>query len=172
MHVAGGRLVNELHEGREARMHQLPLNCDPPPRVSWVTPRPQKTGCQWQLVALLDTLNPFFWGNWKPPELWFYLLHDKKLIGQGNCAVWGSPSVLFPFQWYMNGSKYFSDLWNVMDTLAIFYFIAGIVFRWVGPSLVSMLQLWFLGGFRLQPVMKFWGAMCQWNSLYERPKYW
>ncbi|KAF2985928.1 hypothetical protein EK904_013985 [Melospiza melodia maxima] len=32
-------------------------------------------------------------------------------------------------QWYMNGSKYFSDLWNVMDTLAIFYFIAGIVFR-------------------------------------------
>lgn len=29
----------------------------------------------------------------------------------------------------MNGSKYFSDLWNVMDTLAIFYFIAGIVFR-------------------------------------------
>ncbi|OXB53928.1 hypothetical protein ASZ78_011684 [Callipepla squamata] len=32
-------------------------------------------------------------------------------------------------QWYMNGSKYLSDLWNVMDTLAIFYFIAGIVFR-------------------------------------------
>uniref|UniRef100_A0A8C3CYQ2 Transient receptor potential cation channel subfamily M member 8 n=1 Tax=Cairina moschata TaxID=8855 RepID=A0A8C3CYQ2_CAIMO len=32
-------------------------------------------------------------------------------------------------QWYMNGSKYFLDLWNVMDTLAIFYFIAGIVFR-------------------------------------------
>ncbi|NXO03232.1 TRPM8 protein, partial [Rhinopomastus cyanomelas] len=32
-------------------------------------------------------------------------------------------------QWYMNGSKYFTDLWNVMDTLAIFYFIAGIVFR-------------------------------------------
>ncbi|XP_061463652.1 transient receptor potential cation channel subfamily M member 8 [Rhineura floridana] len=32
-------------------------------------------------------------------------------------------------QWYMNGSKYFSDLWNIMDTLAIFYFIAGIVFR-------------------------------------------
>ncbi|XP_025025677.1 transient receptor potential cation channel subfamily M member 8 [Python bivittatus] len=32
-------------------------------------------------------------------------------------------------QWYMNGSKYFSDLWNVMDTLGIFYFISGIVFR-------------------------------------------
>ncbi|KAK2532000.1 Trpm8, partial [Columba livia] len=32
-------------------------------------------------------------------------------------------------QWYMNGSKYFSDPWNVMDTLAIFYFVAGIVFR-------------------------------------------
>jgi len=43
--------------------------------------------------------------------------------------VWWLLSALFPFQWYMNGSKYFSDLWNVMDTLAIFYFIAGIVFR-------------------------------------------
>ncbi|XP_039204988.1 transient receptor potential cation channel subfamily M member 8 isoform X7 [Crotalus tigris] len=32
-------------------------------------------------------------------------------------------------QWYMNGNKYFSDLWNVMDTLGIFYFISGIVFR-------------------------------------------
>uniref|UniRef100_A0A8C2TNQ0 Transient receptor potential cation channel subfamily M member 8 n=1 Tax=Coturnix japonica TaxID=93934 RepID=A0A8C2TNQ0_COTJA len=32
-------------------------------------------------------------------------------------------------QWYMNGSKYLTDLWNVMDTLAIFYFIAGIVLR-------------------------------------------
>nr|XP_034995036.1 transient receptor potential cation channel subfamily M member 8 isoform X2 [Zootoca vivipara] len=32
-------------------------------------------------------------------------------------------------QWYMNGSKYFTDLWNVMDTLGIFYFIIGIVFR-------------------------------------------
>lgn len=40
-------------------------------------------------------------------------------------------SALSAFQWYMNGSKYFSDLWNVMDTLAIFYFVAGIVFRWV-----------------------------------------
>ncbi|XP_039204987.1 transient receptor potential cation channel subfamily M member 8 isoform X6 [Crotalus tigris] len=48
-------------------------------------------------------------------------------------------SVPFPFpfnrmwlhflQWYMNGNKYFSDLWNVMDTLGIFYFISGIVFR-------------------------------------------
>lgn len=44
-------------------------------------------------------------------------------------AVWWLLSALFPSQWYMNGSKYFSDLWNVMDTLAIFYFIAGIVFR-------------------------------------------
>uniref|UniRef100_A0A4X2M6H1 Transient receptor potential cation channel subfamily M member 8 n=1 Tax=Vombatus ursinus TaxID=29139 RepID=A0A4X2M6H1_VOMUR len=32
-------------------------------------------------------------------------------------------------QWYMNGLKYFTDLWNVMDTLGLFYFIAGIVFR-------------------------------------------
>ncbi|KAJ6651113.1 hypothetical protein lerEdw1_000797, partial [Lerista edwardsae] len=31
-------------------------------------------------------------------------------------------------QWYMNGNKYFADLWNVMDTLGIFYFIAGIAF--------------------------------------------
>ncbi|XP_038605279.1 transient receptor potential cation channel subfamily M member 8 [Tachyglossus aculeatus] len=32
-------------------------------------------------------------------------------------------------QWYVNGAKYFADLWNVMDTLGIFYFIAGIAFR-------------------------------------------
>ncbi|XP_004674816.1 PREDICTED: transient receptor potential cation channel subfamily M member 8 [Condylura cristata] len=32
-------------------------------------------------------------------------------------------------QWYMNGVSYFTDLWNVMDTLGLFYFIAGIVFR-------------------------------------------
>ncbi|XP_039350637.1 transient receptor potential cation channel subfamily M member 8 isoform X2 [Mauremys reevesii] len=32
-------------------------------------------------------------------------------------------------QWYMNGNKYFSDLWNIMDTLGIFYFITGIIFR-------------------------------------------
>nr|XP_056712102.1 transient receptor potential cation channel subfamily M member 8 isoform X1 [Euleptes europaea] len=32
-------------------------------------------------------------------------------------------------QWYMNGRKYFSDMWNIMDTLGIFYFIVGIVFR-------------------------------------------
>uniref|UniRef100_A0A803TKZ6 Transient receptor potential cation channel subfamily M member 8 n=1 Tax=Anolis carolinensis TaxID=28377 RepID=A0A803TKZ6_ANOCA len=32
-------------------------------------------------------------------------------------------------QWYMNGSKYFSDMWNVMDSLGIFYFLAGIIFR-------------------------------------------
>lgn len=73
----------------------------------------------------------------------------------------------------MNGSKYFSDLWNVMDTLAIFYFIAGIVFRWVVPSLVHVTALLpFLGGFCLQPVMKFWGAMCSWNLHCEGPKYW
>lgn len=36
------------------------------------------------------------------------------------------PSVL---QWYMNGVNYFTDLWNVMDTLGLFYFIAGIAFR-------------------------------------------
>lgn len=113
-------------------------------------------------------LNPFSWGNWKPPELWCYLCVTK-LIGQGNCAVWGLLSVLFPSQWYMNGSKYFSDLWNVMDTLAIFYFIAGIVFRWIVPSLMSVLWLCFLGGVWLQTVMKFWGATCSWNSLCEGP---
>nr|XP_032627400.1 transient receptor potential cation channel subfamily M member 8 isoform X2 [Chelonoidis abingdonii] len=32
-------------------------------------------------------------------------------------------------QWYMNGNKYFSDLWNIMDTLGIFCFITGIIFR-------------------------------------------
>ncbi|XP_065382355.1 transient receptor potential cation channel subfamily M member 8 isoform X1 [Macaca fascicularis] len=32
-------------------------------------------------------------------------------------------------QWYINGVNYFTDLWNVMDTLGLFYFIAGIVFR-------------------------------------------
>ncbi|XP_053141267.1 transient receptor potential cation channel subfamily M member 8-like isoform X2 [Hemicordylus capensis] len=37
--------------------------------------------------------------------------------------------ILLCDEWYMNGSKYFKDLWNVMDSLGIFYFIAGIVFR-------------------------------------------
>ncbi|KAM7154201.1 transient receptor potential cation channel subfamily M member 8 isoform 2-T3 [Macrochelys suwanniensis] len=32
-------------------------------------------------------------------------------------------------QWYMNGNKYFSDPWNIMDMLGIFYFITGIIFR-------------------------------------------
>uniref|UniRef100_F7BEU9 Transient receptor potential cation channel subfamily M member 8 n=1 Tax=Equus caballus TaxID=9796 RepID=F7BEU9_HORSE len=32
-------------------------------------------------------------------------------------------------QWYVNGVNYFTDLWNVMDTLGLFYFIAGIAFR-------------------------------------------
>ncbi|XP_072816761.1 transient receptor potential cation channel subfamily M member 8 isoform X3 [Vicugna pacos] len=35
----------------------------------------------------------------------------------------------WPSQWYVNGVSYFTDLWNVMDTLGLFYFIAGIVFR-------------------------------------------
>lgn len=38
-------------------------------------------------------------------------------------------SVHLLLQWYMNGVNYFTDLWNVMDTLGLFYFIAGIVFR-------------------------------------------
>uniref|UniRef100_A0A8C6Y9G6 Transient receptor potential cation channel subfamily M member 8 n=1 Tax=Naja naja TaxID=35670 RepID=A0A8C6Y9G6_NAJNA len=60
-----------------------------------------------------------------------------------SCEAWGGNSCLElaveakdqqfiaqpGVQWYMNGSKYFSDLWNVMDTLGIFYFISGIVFR-------------------------------------------
>ncbi|KAM9305156.1 transient receptor potential cation channel subfamily M member 8 [Gastrophryne carolinensis] len=32
-------------------------------------------------------------------------------------------------QMYMSGIKYFTDLWNIMDILAILYFISGIVFR-------------------------------------------
>lgn len=41
-----------------------------------------------------------------------------------------APSLpLSALQWYMNGVNYFTDLWNVMDTLGLFYFIAGIVFR-------------------------------------------
>ncbi|KAG5214517.1 hypothetical protein JEQ12_000093 [Ovis aries] len=32
-------------------------------------------------------------------------------------------------QWCVNGVNYFTDLWNVMDSLGLFYFIAGIVFR-------------------------------------------
>lgn len=42
------------------------------------------------------------------------------------CVLSLSLSVL---QWYMNGVNYFTDLWNIMDTLGLFYFIAGIVFR-------------------------------------------
>ncbi|TFK02287.1 Transient receptor potential cation channel subfamily M member 8 [Platysternon megacephalum] len=37
--------------------------------------------------------------------------------------------ILLCDEWYMNGNKYFSDLWNIMDTLGIFYFITGIIFR-------------------------------------------
>lgn len=36
---------------------------------------------------------------------------------------------LSALQWYVNGVNYFTDLWNVMDSLGLFYFIAGIVFR-------------------------------------------
>uniref|UniRef100_A0ACB8GF69 Transient receptor putative cation channel sub M member 8 n=1 Tax=Sphaerodactylus townsendi TaxID=933632 RepID=A0ACB8GF69_9SAUR len=32
-------------------------------------------------------------------------------------------------EWYMYRNKYFSDMWNVVDSLAIFYFTSGIVFR-------------------------------------------
>ncbi|KAF1577439.1 UNVERIFIED_CONTAM: Transient receptor potential cation channel subfamily M member 8, partial [Eudyptes robustus] len=72
----------------------------------------------------------------KRPELEREIIFHSMCIGRMHelpvslaSAVWWLLSALFPFQWYMNGSKYFSDLWNVMDTLAIFYFIAGIVFR-------------------------------------------
>ncbi|XP_025786310.1 transient receptor potential cation channel subfamily M member 8 [Puma concolor] len=52
-------------------------------------------------------------------------------------------------QWYMNGVNYFTDLWNVMDTLGLFYFIAGIVFRrflwlsWLG-DLIDVFFFLFL----------------------------
>ncbi|XP_066855704.1 transient receptor potential cation channel subfamily M member 8 isoform X12 [Anser cygnoides] len=51
--------------------------------------------------------------------------------------------ILLCDEWYMNGSKYFLDLWNVMDTLAIFYFIAGIVFSYtVGSVQENNDQVW------------------------------
>uniref|UniRef100_A0A8C9BCL1 Transient receptor potential cation channel subfamily M member 8 n=1 Tax=Phocoena sinus TaxID=42100 RepID=A0A8C9BCL1_PHOSS len=60
-----------------------------------------------------------------------------------SCEAWGGSSCLElaveatdqhfisqpGVQWYMNGVNYFTDLWNIMDTLGLFYFIAGIVFR-------------------------------------------
>lgn len=50
----------------------------------------------------------------------------KQLRSPSGSRPLSVPSVL---QWYMNGVNYFTDLWNVMDTLGLFYFIAGIVFR-------------------------------------------
>ncbi|GAB1285217.1 Transient receptor potential cation channel subfamily M member 8 [Apodemus speciosus] len=45
-------------------------------------------------------------------------------------------------QWYMNGVNYFTDLWNVMDTLGLFYFIAGIVFRRnLGPKIIMLQRM-------------------------------
>uniref|UniRef100_A0A8C6BB71 Transient receptor potential cation channel subfamily M member 8 n=1 Tax=Monodon monoceros TaxID=40151 RepID=A0A8C6BB71_MONMO len=60
-----------------------------------------------------------------------------------SCEAWGGSSCLElaveatdqhfiaqpGVQWYVNGVNYFTDLWNIMDTLGLFYFIAGIVFR-------------------------------------------
>uniref|UniRef100_A0A8C6FNW6 Transient receptor potential cation channel subfamily M member 8 n=1 Tax=Moschus moschiferus TaxID=68415 RepID=A0A8C6FNW6_MOSMO len=60
-----------------------------------------------------------------------------------SCEAWGGSSCLElaveatdqhfiaqpGVQWYVNGVNYFTDLWNVMDSLGLFYFIAGIVFR-------------------------------------------
>lgn len=58
----------------------------------------------------------------------------EKLRGYSQVCKPGVPdahSFVCPLlsQWYMNGVNYFTDLWNVMDTLGLFYFIAGIVFR-------------------------------------------
>lgn len=58
----------------------------------------------------------------------------EKLRGYSRVYKPGVPdahSFVYPLlsQWYMNGVNYFTDLWNVMDTLGLFYFIAGIVFR-------------------------------------------
>uniref|UniRef100_A0AC11B2W5 Transient receptor potential cation channel subfamily M member 8 n=1 Tax=Ovis aries TaxID=9940 RepID=A0AC11B2W5_SHEEP len=60
-----------------------------------------------------------------------------------SCEAWGGSSCLElaveatdqhfiaqpGVQWCVNGVNYFTDLWNVMDSLGLFYFIAGIVFR-------------------------------------------
>ncbi|KAB1278670.1 Transient receptor potential cation channel subfamily M member 8 [Camelus dromedarius] len=42
------------------------------------------------------------------------------------------------YKWYVNGVSYFTDLWNVMDTLGLFYFIAGIVFRLRSSHKISL----------------------------------
>lgn len=62
------------------------------------------------------------------------LLQDKRVDVQkpgSRCRpgpLTRAPSLSVP-QWYVNGVNYFTDLWNVMDTLGLFYFIAGIAFR-------------------------------------------
>lgn len=54
--------------------------------------------------------------------------HEKP-GSMGRFQALTCPLSLSVMQWYMNGVNYFTDLWNVMDTLGLFYFIAGIVFR-------------------------------------------
>ncbi|OBS72251.1 hypothetical protein A6R68_13170, partial [Neotoma lepida] len=59
----------------------------------------------------------------------YVLLMDFHSIFMTDVQAAHSLSAPFLLQWYMSGVNYFTDLWNVMDTLGIFYFIAGIVFR-------------------------------------------
>ncbi|KAM4869434.1 LOW QUALITY PROTEIN: transient receptor potential cation channel subfamily M member 8-like [Urocitellus parryii] len=47
-------------------------------------------------------------------------------------------------QWYMNWVNYFTDLWNVMDTLGLFYFIAGIVFQLHPSNKSSLYSGWVI----------------------------
>lgn len=50
----------------------------------------------------------------------------------GSCGCRAAHTLSPPLsalQWYMNGVNYFTNLWNVLDTLGLFYFIAGIAFR-------------------------------------------
>lgn len=61
---------------------------------------------------------------WKK-DVWMWKIW-KQLMFPSCCVLCLSLSVL---QWYINGVNYFTDLWNVMDTLGLFYFIAGIAFR-------------------------------------------
>uniref|UniRef100_A0A673TY03 Transient receptor potential cation channel subfamily M member 8 n=1 Tax=Suricata suricatta TaxID=37032 RepID=A0A673TY03_SURSU len=63
------------------------------------------------------------------------LVYSCEAWGKSNCLELAVEATDQHFiaqpgvQWYMNGVNYFTDLWNVMDTLGLFYFIAGIVFR-------------------------------------------
>uniref|UniRef100_A0A803TAX0 Transient receptor potential cation channel subfamily M member 8 n=1 Tax=Anolis carolinensis TaxID=28377 RepID=A0A803TAX0_ANOCA len=63
------------------------------------------------------------------------LIYSCEAWGRSNCLELAVEAKDQQFiaqpgvQWYMNGSKYFSDMWNVMDSLGIFYFLAGIIFR-------------------------------------------